>query len=153
MASTALRKRLYTLLAVANRDLAESRPGWSDEDYRLILRQCGAQDVKGTPSATTMTEQQMKTALARFKALGFTVRSNKPAGSWRAPRIAKITALWNALADAGVVKYRDQRAMEGFLRRQVRGLNHLQWGTTEQLNQCVEILKQWAKRTGVKLDD
>jgi len=145
------RKRLYTLLALANSTLAESRPGWSEDDYRHILTQCGATAVGGKPSATTMNIVQMEKALWRFKQLGFTPR--KKATSWRAPRIAKLNALWCALADAGVVKFRDQRAMEGFLRRQVQGLTHLQWATTEQLNHCVEILKKWASRTQVKLDD
>lgn len=147
------RRRLYTLLAVANKELSESRPGWSDDDYRLILRQCGAGDLAGKPSATTMTVSQMEMALARFKQLGFKVRKQGGSTHWRAARIAKLNAIWCALADAGVVKFRDQRAMEGFLRRYVHGLNHLQWATTEQLNQCVETLKQWAKRTQVKLDD
>lgn len=148
--NTATRRRLYTLLAVANRELSESRPGWSDDDYRFILQQCGARDKDGQPSATTMTVPQMEVALTRFKELGFRVRKN--GAGWRGPRIAKLTAIWCALADAGVVRNRSRQAMESFLRRQVSGMSHLEWASSDDLNHSIEILKKWASRCEVELD-
>lgn len=148
---SAARARLYKLLAVANRELGEQRVGWSEDDYRFILQQCGATWVDGRCSARTMSIPQMSAALARFKALGFRVRSPRPntPGDWRAPRIAKLNAIWCALADAGKVRDGSQRAMEHFCRRHLNGLERLQWATSEQLNQCVEMLKQFAARVHV----
>lgn len=142
----ARRKRLYTLLAVANRELTERRAGWCDEDYRMILAQCGAQEIDGTPSATTMTVAQMEQALIRFKQLGFKVRHNG-SGGWRQARINKLNALWCLLADRDLVRNRSQQAMEQFCRRYVAGFTRLQWATSEQLNQAIEMLKKWANRS------
>lgn len=147
------RDRLYKLLAVGNRELANSRPGWCDEDYRLILKQCGARLVGDRYSATSMSESQLEAALARLKERGFRIRQPRSGASWRAPRIKKLNAMWCALADAGVVRNRSQSAMETFCRKRVRGMTQLQWATTEQLNQAVEELKQWCIRCGVEVKD
>lgn len=148
---SAPRTRLYKLLAVANRELSTLRAGWSDDDYRAILMQCGATRVDGRFSARTMSIAQMAAALARFKALGFRVRSARPntPGDWRAARIAKLNAIWCALADAGQVRDGSQRAMENFCRKHLNGLERLQWATSPQLNRCVEMLKQFAARVAV----
>ncbi|MBL4783008.1 MAG: regulatory protein GemA [Porticoccaceae bacterium] len=148
------RQRLYKLLAVGNRDLQSQRHGFCDEDYRAILQQCGATEKKGKISATTMTVPELEGALTRLKNLGFKVRRlPRVKADWRAPRIAKLNAMWFAMADAGVVHDRSQEAMQAFCCTKVRTLSKLQWATTQQLNQCVEMLKKYADRTNVKLRD
>lgn len=146
------RIRLYKLLAVGNRELQSKRPGFCDEDYRAILQQCGATEVKGKFSATSMSVVQMEEALSRLKALGFKVkRLARTQRDWRAPRIAKLNAMWCALADAGVVHDRSEAALQSFCSKRVRKLTKLQWASSQQLNQCVEMLKQYAARTHVEL--
>lgn len=141
------RKRLYKLLAVANRELAAKRAGWLDDDYRSILQQCGATEANGKISATTMTVPQMEQALWRFKKLGFHVKKRREQNpNWRAARIAKLNALWCALADAGVVKNRSEAALEAYCRRHLNGTRKLQWARSEDLNTCIETLKRWALR-------
>lgn len=148
---SALRKQKYKLLAVANRELGKLRAGWEEDDYREVLRQCGAQEKAGKFSATTMSEQQLDAALRRFKALGFKVKRKVTPIEWRAPRIAKLNALWCAMADEGFVRDRSERAMEVFLKHQVRGFTRLRWATSTQLNQGIETLKGMAKQRGMQV--
>ncbi len=145
------RQRLYTLLAVANAELQKSRAGFCDDDYRYILQQCGASEKNGRISAKTMTIPEMELAVSRLKQLGFKPKRQHGAG-WRQPRIDKLNAMWCALADADVVRNRAESALENFCSKQVPTLSRLRWATSDQLNQCVEILKQWCLRTGVELE-
>lgn len=148
---SANRKRLFKLLAVANRELGKLRPGWCEDDYRLVLQQCGAKQNNGRFSASTMTDRQMEEALRQFKVLGFKTKRVGGTGTWRTARINKLNAMWCALADAGVVRDRSSHAMEVFCRRQINGLTRLQWATSDQLNQAVEMLKGWCVRVNVEV--
>ncbi len=146
------RKRLYTLLQVANRELTHARAGWCDDDYRAILQQCGATEKSGKFSASTMTNPQIEQALERFKQLGFKPRrSQTKTAPWRMPRIAKLNAMWCALADAKVVDDRSETAMKAWCKHQVKGLNNLEWATSEQLNKAVEMLKQFCRSREVEV--
>lgn len=147
------RTQLYTLLGVGNRELHTARAGWCEDDYRLILMQCGAELKGGKYSATTMNIQELEAALGRLKALGFKVKKGRSNETWRGPRVAKLNAMWCALADGGHVRNRSQHAMETFCRKRVPGLTRLQWATSEQLNKVVEELKQWCRRCNVRTGD
>ncbi|MGB1238551.1 MAG: regulatory protein GemA [Pseudomonadales bacterium] len=148
------RKRLYTLLQVANQELAKASAGWSEDCYRDLLQRHGATEKSGKVSATTMDLGQLERALREMKALGFKPRANRkasPANNWRGPRIGKLNAMWCAMADAGVVKNRSSEAMHKWCEKNVPGLSKLPWATGAQLNKAVEMMKAMARANGVEL--
>jgi hypothetical protein len=145
----AFRHHLYKLLVVGKRELR-----MEEEDYRCLLERHGAGLIGDKHSATTMTIDGLKAALDEMRAKGFTPQGKTLAGAadWRKPRIAKITALWCTLADAGVIKNRSEASMIKFCAR----LTHkprLEWASANDLNACIQALRAWAKNTGVKLDE
>ncbi|MCF7964185.1 MAG: regulatory protein GemA [Methylobacter tundripaludum] len=155
------RTRHYRLLAIGKEQL-----GWDEEFYRdTFLKQHGAtKDDDDRYSATTMTIGQLYKAVERMKALGF-----KPTGKaspeqgrrgkkfthdkkdWRQPRIAKLNAMWMAMAEAGVVRDESQDALEKWCKNHHKK-DRLQWASSKELNTCIEQLKAWAKRCDVELD-
>jgi phage gp16-like protein len=118
-----------------------------DETYRGMLRQ-----VAGVESAAALSPTGRGKVLAHLKRLGWTPRRRAVhnATDWRRPRIAKITAIWCALADAGVVRNRSEQAMVTWCANITRKPK-LEWASSVDLNRCVEGLKSWARREAVKL--
>lgn len=146
------KKHYYTLL-----QLGKTQLGWDDEFYYEVwLPQQGAQKKNGRYSATTLSLRQLAKAVAVMKTLGFKVKSTRKYAhdnpDWRRPRIDKLTAIWCTLADAGVVTSREQTALEHWCSRYTKK-DRLQWATSNDLNRCIEALKQWAKRSGVDIPD
>lgn len=142
------RNRLYTLINLGRQQL-----GWDDALYRSVLATFGATEKGGKISATTMSVAQLEQVLTHLRKHGFKARSSKSnVVDWRVPRIRKIQALWLALADAGAIDNPQESAMLRWC-ESVAGCKRLQWATTQQLNQCIEGLKSWATRAGVKLRD
>jgi hypothetical protein len=144
------RNSLYTLLQVGKADLH-----MSEGDYRKLLAKHGARlDSRQRYSASTMTIKGLLDALDEMKAQGFvpTGAVRYGADTWRTRRIKKITAIWCALAEAGVVHERGYQSMERWCRSLIK-TPKLEWATGIGLNNCIEGLKSWAAREGVKLDD
>lgn len=146
MSDSHSRKRLYTLLQVGHTDLKQNLCGWDDEQYRELLARCGASEKNGKFSATTMTVKELEKALNELKRLGFKPGSIKSSsvrntGDWRGPRIKKLNAMWIALADIGAVNDRSESAMQRWCSNHIPGLVKLNWATTQQLNQAVEMMK------------
>ncbi len=143
------RTRYYQLLAVGKRELC-----MSDDAYRQLLARHGATDVEGRISATTLPLPTLSHVVDEMVRLGF--RPKRTAVSriadWRKPRIAKITRLWNVLADAGVVRQPGEAAMTKWCAR-LTGVARLDWATSRKLNDCIEALKDWARREKVKIDE
>jgi hypothetical protein len=67
---------------------------------------------------------------------------------FRSKRIAKLNALWCALADRDIVTNRSQTALEHWCKKYTKK-DRLQWASSADLNTCIEQLKQWSKRLGV----
>lgn len=145
----AFRHRLYRLLVVGKRELH-----MEEDSYRALLARHGAGLIGDKHSATTMTIDGLKDALDEMRAKGFAPQGKTLANAadWRKPRIAKITAIWCTLADAGVVKNRGEAAMVKFCAR-ITGKARLEWAESEDLNACIQALRAWAKNTGVKLEE
>jgi phage gp16-like protein len=142
------RNRYYALLQLGKKQLC-----MDENTYRDFLAVNGAKEKDGHISASTMHIGDLVKAVSVMQVLGFkpTRQSNVARMSnWRLPRIKKITALWCALADAGVVHDRGEAAMERFCVNLMRS-DHLRWATTAELNQCIEALKSWAQRENVEL--
>lgn len=131
--------------------------GWADDgaEYQGLLQRHGAQVVDGRYSKSTLTIGGLMAVVDDMKRNGFKPIRSKPSPEsstdWRAARIAKITALWCTLADAGVVRERGEPAMVKWCARLTKKAR-LKWATSADLNQCIEGLKDWAQREGVKLD-
>lgn len=145
------RLRYYKLLRVGKEQL-----GWDDEFYYgLWLPLQGATLKNGKYSASTLTIGQLSRGVERMKDCGFKPTSKRKFThdnkDWRAPRIAKINALWCALADAGKIEDKSQSACEAWCKRYTHK-DRLQWSQSAQLNQCIEQLKKWAERVGVTLE-
>lgn len=146
------RFRLYRLLAIGQKQL-----GWDDEFYRdVFLVKHGATEKGGRISASTLDLPGLEAALADMMRCGFVPKAKRGSvaavSDWRKPRIKKITAVWCALADAGVVRNRTEAAMVKWCAR-ITGKAKLQWARPDDLNNCIEALKGWALREGVELDD
>lgn len=144
-------RRLYTLLAVGKRDLA-----MSEDAYRALLARHGASERQGRISASTMTLASLEAALAELRSKGF--KPQPARGSAHRVRddriglIKKITAVWCALADAGVVRSRGEAAMVKWCATHT-GVARLQWANKADLVRAVEALKLWAARERVQLED
>lgn len=146
------RNNYYKLLAIGKAQL-----GWDDEFYYGVWlpMQGAAKDADGRYSATTMSIGQLSQAVERMKESGFKPKPkrkfshDKP--DWRASRIAKLNAMWLAMAEAGVVGDKSRAALETWCKRYHKK-DRLQWASSKELNACIEQLKAWAKRNDVELD-
>ncbi len=143
------RQHHYAQLAIGKAQL-----GWDDEFYYGIwLPMQGATKKDGKYSASTMTDQQLSQAVEAMIQSGFRPESKKGkfthAQDWRKPRIAKLNAMWMAMADAGAVEDRSQDALEAWCKRHHKK-DRLQWASSDELNTCIEQLKAWGKRADVQ---
>lgn len=120
----------------------------SDDAYRANRAHYG----NGKTSSVTMKVVKLENVLEAFKRLGFKVKRKNTklrTGAWRKLRIAKLNAMWIMLAPHGHVRDRSEEAMQNWCISHVDGLERLQWAESEQLNQCIEALKQWCLRVGL----
>jgi phage gp16-like protein len=145
------RQHYYTLLALGKAQLE-----WDDQFYYGIwLPMQGATKKDGRYSATTLSIGQLAQAVQVMKGLGFKVKPKRKLThdmpDFRTPRIAKLNALWLAMAEAGVVTDKSQVALEAWCKRYTKK-DRLQWAGSNELNTCIEMLKQWASREHVPLD-
>lgn len=140
------RHYFYKLLQIGKSDLC-----WDDEFYYGIwLPQQGAIKKDNRYSATTMTIGQLSSAIEVMKRLGFVIKPKKAKSDWRQPRIKMIHALWARLADADEVKNNSAAACETWCVKHMKK-DSLKWASSQDLNNCIEMLKQWALRTHVDI--
>lgn len=131
---------------IARKDL-----GLDEDTYREIIRDVGK---AASGSAADLTPAGRARVLGRFRERGWQPRRRavRQSTDWRRPRIKKITALWCALADAGVVQNRSEASMVKWCAGITRKPK-LEWADSDDLNRCIEGLKDWARRERVQLDD
>ncbi len=142
------RGRYYKLLPIGKRAL-----NWDEETYRFFLKEHGAKEVKGKFSATTMDIGQLSQALEVMKKKGFKPQKKSSVSNisdWRKKRINKITAMWIALFEAGVIRDRSEKAMISWTAT-ITKKARLEWASSEDLNACIEGLKTWSARERVAL--
>lgn len=142
------RLKLYQLLNVARASLR-----MQEDDYRTLLARHGAQERDGKISATTMELPGLEAALEELRKKGFQPRLKGGAKvtPMREARVAKLRAMWIALAEAGVVRDRSDAALTKFCARITKNAR-MEWLTTHQLNDCVNALRTWASREGVLVE-
>lgn len=135
------RARLIRVIHVGKREL-----GMDEDTYRDFLK-----NLTGKRSCSALSEDQLRIVRDAMKKKGFHVKpksKGKRAGNAKQPRINKITALWCALADAGVVENKSWEAMEAWCKTKTEG-RPLAWAEPQELNKCIEALKSWSAREGV----
>lgn len=120
-----------------------TKAGMTNAQYKDWL-----QDNYGVLSASLLSDAQRRNAHGKLNRL---LDAGKPDAGWREPQIDKLRAMWLALADAGAVRSRDEKAMEAWCKRQHRGMSALRFARNDQLQSLIEALKKWALRVGADI--
>lgn len=122
--------------------------------------------VTGVASAADMTALQRRQYLAHLAGLqahAAVARGEKPTYEPKRralehsiaddhdERWTKARALWNALAQAGVVRTNTDAALMAYVRRQ-HPLEHWRFLNTYQINGVIEALKRWCRRSNVPIN-
>lgn len=127
--------------------IAKKALGMDDDTYRLML-----ENITGKTSCKGMNINERYKVLAHCRKIGWKPKAKRGQGKstdWRKPRIAKITALWITLFDADIVQDKSLTAMEHWCET-LTGKSSLNWSTSADLNNCIEGLKSWCNRMGIK---
>lgn len=115
-----------------------SKAGMTEPEYRDWLH-----EQFGVYSASQLAYRQRRIAHAHL---------NRLLDAAPNPQLAKLTALWHALAEHGEVRDRSRTALEHWCQRQQPGLRALQWASSYQMQTLIEALKLWARRADVPLE-
>jgi hypothetical protein len=110
-----------------------------------ILPRFGAvPDANGRVSLNSVPESRLDDLIRELR--------NKSAAKtdWRAPRIAKIKAMWEILFSADIVRNREAKAMRAWCAK-MAGVERLEWASARKLDDCIEGLKKMATRGGLKI--
>ncbi len=135
--------------SIAAIHVAKNQLGLDDDTYRAKLR-----NITGKASTKEMSEDERQQVLTAFRNEGFNPASNtrRPNGRRRlSGKFAKkLQALWIAAYNLGIVRHRDDAALEAFVTRQTgitaeRFLHH-----ADDAAKVIEALKKWmAREAGV----
>lgn len=124
--------------------MAKAALGWDDDTYRDIMF-----TVCRVRSSAQLDFGGRKRFLAHLQACR-QQQTGQPAQpvpqrpAWT-PERRKIWALWQQLADAGLVQSRSREALFTWVAR-TTGVDRLEWLNTKQVELCVESLKKWLDR-------
>jgi phage gp16-like protein len=136
------RRRDLAAIHVARKAL-----GWDDGTYRDVL----AVVCAGAKSSAELDHAARKRWLAHLQACQRQLSGQpaKPAprrtaAPW-SPRLKRLWAEWQRLADGGLVHDRKRPALEAWTRGET-GVDRLEWLTDQQLDGLINQAKQWAKR-------
>jgi phage gp16-like protein len=130
--------------------IAKAELGWDDDFYRSIM-----QAKCGVTSSALLDYAGRKRFLAHLRACGWqggtrgaASAGDRNSGRSRAPLTPsqrKMWALWQQLADAGLVDSRRMPALVAFAARQT-GVERLEWLKPAQEDLVIESLKAWLRR-------
>lgn len=126
--------------------IAKSQLGMEEDTYRNLLWTIGR-----VRSSKDLDWAGRKRVLDHMRACGWQpARKRGPTGRALADdaQSRKIRAMWLALADAGVVRNRSEKALLAYVKRQT-GIEALEWLKMHEADKVIEALKRWAKREGV----
>lgn len=129
--------------------IAKAQLGMAEDTYRDLLWTLGR-----VRSAADLDWGGRKRLLDHMRACGWQPKRKRgPGGRPLADdaQSRKIRALWLALADAGVVRNRSEKALLAYVKRQT-GIDALDWLKMDQAGLVIEALKAWGKREGVDLE-
>lgn len=134
-----------------------------DDTYRDIIRRVGGAE-SGSSSELTATGRAR--ILAHFQARGWKPKRarRQPAAAKSAlmatdPQIRMIRGIWIRLANAGVVKARDEAGLRAWIKAATRrdhpakaGYHAVEFIPRDVARDVIEQLKRWAARCDVSTD-
>jgi phage gp16-like protein len=127
--------------------VAKKSLGWDDDTYRDIMAA-----VCRVRSAGELDFTGRKRFLAHLRACqeqkGIAA-PQKPAKTPWSPKLRKLWALWQQLADAGLVADRSKAGLVAWSTRQT-GVDRLEWLKPQQLDLVLNSAKGWLERKGEK---
>ena len=129
--------------------LAKNQLGLSDDIYRDILWA----NFK-VASSTKLSPFQADKLLDIFKAKGWKAKASKDKGhspKYDNPQQRKVVAMWIHLADAKVIRNRNDFALQKYVKR-VTGIDNLKWCSGSECFSLIESLKAMGKRKSVAFD-
>ena len=122
--------------------MAKAALSMDDEIYKAMLVR-----LTGHDSASKLNLGERTTVLNELQRLGWMPKMQKTAKTdWRAPRIRLIQSLWRQLCTKGVVKEQTEDALLAFCKTHTQ-TERLEWADSKGLNDCIEALKSWQRRT------
>lgn len=123
--------------------IAKAQLGMDDETYRAFLA-----NLTGKDSCAKLTTREKGRVLDEMKRCGFQYSKGKDARRGkplvRDPQARKIRALWLAMADAGIVRDRSEKALAAYMRR-ITGRTLVD-ASVKQCQAVIETLKAWFDR-------
>lgn len=138
------RKAMLAKVHIARKDL-----GLDEDTYRDIIRRVS--DGR-TDSSGKLRFGELHDLLQEFKAKGWKPKAAATGrGAARDPQSSKIRALWLALADAGEVRSRDEKALRAYVRR-MTGSDDLRFLDPGSKSRVIEELKAWCARCDVPVE-
>ena len=127
--------------------IAKAALKWDDDTYRDIMF-----SVTRSRSAGELDFTGRKRFLAHLRACqeqkGIAA-PQKPAKTPWSPKLRKLWALWQQLADAGLVADRSKAGLVAWSTRQT-GVDRLEWLKPQQLDLVLNSAKGWLERKGEK---
>ncbi|MBA2817597.1 gp16 family protein [Candidatus Pantoea persica] len=113
-----------------------------DTTYRQMLHR-----LTGKTSAKALNIGQLAQVLNALKTQGFRIQPTQPMTKKQTdrPQIQKMQALWQAMAQEGIVQDALAKALAHFVKRET-GCDSPYWLDSQQASQVIEKLKQWQKR-------
>lgn len=129
------RRALMAKIHVAKKQLL-----MDEDDYRQILL-----DETGKQSLKQCSDKQLELVVSALKRKGFQPIQRK--GVAMHPMARKARALWVSLYHLGVVRNKEEEALEAFAKRQL-GCDRLIWARQSDANRLIEALKAMAVRAG-----
>ena len=131
--------------SIAAIHVAKNRLGLDEDTYRAKLL-----NITGKPSTKEMTEDERQLVITVFRNEGFApIGGGKRAGG--RPRLSgkfakKLQALWIAAYNLGIIRDRDDAALEAFIKRQT-GIERERWlHHADDAAKVIEALKSWVAR-------
>lgn len=106
--------------------------------------------LTGKPRLTLMSDPEKETVVAELRRMGFKPVLKRANGRAKlsGPYSAKLQALWIAGYNLGIVRDRDDAALEAFVKRQT-GIERERWlRFARDAEQVIEALKDWIAREG-----
>lgn len=115
--------------------------GWSDADYRAILKA-----KTGKASAGDLDSTSRKRFLEHLRACGWRPKHKGPRLT---PQQWRIKQMWRELGEAGALQDKSEKALNTFIKNLV-ATDDLRFVGTAQAVNVVEALKAWMKRSTKK---
>ena len=106
--------------------------------------------LTGKPGLSLMSDPEKETVVTELRRMGFKPALKRANGRAKlsGPYAAKLQALWIAGYNLGIVRDRDDAALEAFVKRQT-GIERERWlRFARDADQVIEALKGWIAREG-----